>query len=77
MFNICLSQAPKNCLYYYTTNKCEKSSTHRELSVQSGRHLLCLLVRMVGWLVELWCTRSLDSAPLIKSQKFSRNIVGT
>ena len=27
------------------TNKCEKSSTHSELSVQSGRHLPCL------WLV--------------------------
>ena len=25
-------------------------STHCKLSVQSGRHLLCLLVSMVGWL---------------------------
>ena len=35
----------------------------------------CLLVRMVNWLVEFWCTRSRDSAPPIKSPKFSRNIV--
>ena len=32
---------------------------------------------MVGWLVELWCTRSRDSAPLIKSRNFLRNIIGT
>ena len=32
------------------TNKYEKWLTHRELSVQCGRHLPCLLVRMVGWL---------------------------
>ena len=50
--------------YYIPTNKCEKSSTHSELSVQSGRHLPCL------WLVEFWCTRSRDSAPLIKSLNF-------
>ena len=50
-------------------SKCEKSSTH-ELSVQSGRHFPCLLVNMVGWLVEFWCTRARDSA-------FLRNIVGT
>ena len=58
--------------YFIPTNKCEKLSTHRELSVHSGRHLL---VHMVGWLVELWCTRSRDLAQLIKSQKFSCNIV--
>ena len=34
--------------YYIPTNKCKKSSTQHELSVQSGRHLPCLLVRMVG-----------------------------
>ena len=59
--------------YCIPTNKCEKLLPHRELSVQSGRHLPCLLVSMVGWLAEFWCTSSRDSAPLIKS----RNIVGT
>ena len=54
----------------FQLSKCEKSSTHRELSVQSGRHLPCLLVSMVGWLSEFWCTCSRDSAPLIKSRKF-------
>ena len=63
--------------YCIPTNKCEKLSSNHELSVQSGRHLPCLLVNMVGWLVELWCTHSRDSAPLIKSRKFLRNIVGT
>ena len=63
--------------YCIPTNKCEKLSTHHELSVQSGRHFPCLLVSMVGWLVEFWCTCSRDSAVLIKSQKFLRNIVGT
>ena len=63
--------------YCIPTNKCEKSSTHHELSVQSGRHLPCLLVSMVGWLVEFWCTCSRDSAPLIKSWKFLQNIIGT
>ena len=42
-------------------------STHRELSVQSGRHMPCL------WLVEFWCTRSRDSAPLIKSWNFTEH----
>ena len=36
--------------YCIPTNKYEKWLTHRELSVQCGRHLPCLLVRMVGWL---------------------------
>ena len=63
--------------YCIPTSKCEKSSTHRELSVQSGRHLPSLLVSMVGWLAEFWCTRSCDSAPLIKSRKFLQNIVRT
>ena len=61
---------PIKNFYSIPTNKCEKSSTHRELSVQSGRHLPCLLVTMVGWLVEFWCTRSRDLAPFIKSRKF-------
>ena len=63
--------------YCIPTNKCEKSSTHRELLVQSGRHLPCLLVSIVGWLVKFWCTRYRDSAPLIKCQKFLWNMVGT
>ena len=63
--------------YCIPTSKCEKLSTHCKLSVQSGRHTPCLLVSMVGWLAEFWCTRSRDSAPLIKSRKFLRNIVGT
>ena len=54
-----------------------KNRRHSELSVQSGRHLPCLLVSMVGWLAEFWCTRYRNSAPLIKSRKFLRNIVAT
>ena len=34
--------------YCIPTDKCEKSSTHSELTVQSGRHLPCLW--LVGWL---------------------------
>ena len=34
--------------YGIPTNKCEKSSSNHELSVQSGRHLPCLW--LVGWL---------------------------
>ena len=34
--------------YCIPTNKCEKLSTHSELSVQSGCHLPCLW--LVGWL---------------------------
>ena len=63
--------------YSIPTSKCDKSSTHRELSVQSGGHLPCLLVSIVGWLAEFWYTLSRDSAPLIKSREFLRNIVGT
>ena len=35
-------------IYCIPTDKCEKSSTHSELTVQSGRHLPCLW--LVGWL---------------------------
>ena len=34
--------------YCIPTDKCEKSSTHSELTVQSGRHLPCFW--LVGWL---------------------------
>ena len=51
-----VSQAPPVSLstpriknfYCIPNNECEKSSTHSELSVQSGRHLPCLW--LVGWL---------------------------
>ena len=49
-------------------------STHHELSVQSGRHLPCLLMGLVGWLVEFWCTRSRNSAPLIIFKEHGRHI---
>ena len=39
---------PHKIFYCIPTNKCEKSLTHRQLSVQSGRHLPCLLVNVVG-----------------------------
>ena len=35
--------------------------------------LVCMYVWLVGWLVEFWC--SVDSGPLIESQKFSQNII--
>ena len=50
--------------YCIPTDKCEKSTTRSELTVQSGCYLPCL------WLVKFWCTRPRDSAPLIKSQNF-------
>ena len=37
--------------YSVPTSKCEKSSTHCELSVQSGRHLPCFLLSIVGLLL--------------------------
>ena len=77
---ICFSGTALKNFYCITTNKCEKSSAHCELSVKSGRHLPCSLVHvvsMVGWLAEFWCTHSRNSTPLIKSQKFLRNMVRT
>ena len=43
-------QAPASNIFiaFQLINKCEKSLTHSELSVQSGRHLPCLW--LVGWL---------------------------
>ena len=58
--------------YCISTNKCEKSSTHRKLSVQFDRHLPCLQLCMVGWLDEFWCTCSRDLAPFIKLNVMSR-----
>ena len=58
--------------YCIPTDKCEKSSTHSELTVQSDRHLPCL------WLVEFWCTRSRVRHHLLKVGIFTehrRNIV--
>ena len=79
---MCLGHRPRHFqppaskfFYCFLSNKFEKSSTHREILVQSCRNMPCLLVRMVNWLVEFWCTRCRDSAPPIKSPKFSRNIV--
>ena len=81
-YYMCLTHRPRHLqppaskfFYCFLSNKFEKSSTHREILVQSCRNMPCLLVRMVNWLVEFWCTRSRDSAPPIKSPKFSRNIV--
>ena len=60
-------QPPASKIFYcIPTNKCEKSSTHSELSVQSGRHLPCSW--LVGWLNSGAPAR--DSAPLIKSRNF-------
>ena len=63
-----LSTPPHQKYLCIPTNKCE-------LSIQSGHYLPCFLVSMVGRLVEFWCTRSHESAPLIKCRKFSPNIV--
>ena len=51
---------------------------HQITNYQFNLAAICLLlVNLVGWLVEFWCTRSRDSAPLIKSRKFLQNIIGT
>ena len=42
-------QPPASNIFCIPTNKCEKSSAHSELSVQSGRHLPCFW--LVGWLI--------------------------
>ena len=44
-------QPPRIKIFYcIPTNKCEKTLTHRELSVQCGRHF-ALFTSKYGWLV--------------------------
>ena len=55
------------------------------INVKNRRHIInyqfnlaaICLVYLYLWLVEFWCTCSLNLAPHIKSQKFSRNMVRT
>ena len=50
--------------------------TFQLINVKNRRHIvnyqfnLAAIWLVYGWLVEFWCTRSRDSAPLIKSRNF-------